>query len=264
MPDPEGRPPAAVSGPTSGWRHPYRDRDRQLNKRAMSAFSGEPVLTPFAVNGSAAARKVSRLATNMVIFGLVLAVLGIPIYIGLHHLPQTTYRQTSGGSPTSVATAVVTAGYQGYTSQDFNIAYPAAWQSSAAPALTPLNYSLSGQSFSHDANTRMTVYSSTAFPADELQQLQDATASALAPTQTPQGISSGAVSTIAGLKWYHSDYIVTRVEGNSAVTLRVRVLVANAGARGYVVIMMAPQAEYSHDDSTWFEKMLTSLRVRTS
>ena len=259
--DPNQNRPGAISGPMSGWRHPYRNTGRVPVPQTHFDVPEEEAAALAQNSAHSVLASVSRRSLNLMILAAVLIVLGIPIYIGLHHLPQSTFVSPGGSAAKPLPTAVAGSGYLAYNTKTFSLAYPAQWTSASATQTVSMGFTLQGQSFTTSNNTAFHVYMTTAFPADEFQQVQDAIAADFAPHQTPQGIKLNAVSTHADVKWHQSDYAITKVVGNTDVRMRLRVIVGDAGAHGFVIIMLAPQAQFERIDSASFEPMFRSLHV---
>lgn len=209
-----------------------------------------------------AVSSVTRLTVNVTMVGLVLMILAIASAIGLRHVQNLRMGAGPVAQPTATVapTAVPSAGFTGLQAELYSISYPTQWGHHQTSNPFGCSCGPEGEAFSDGANVRFVIYTRSALPADQLADLPIRAAATVAPQQPPQALQLDQHPTYGGSQWMENDYTVVSVVGDKQVPLQVRVLVINFNATTYIVVASAPQSDFAHDNSAFFEPMLRSFR----
>ncbi len=249
-----------ISGPLSSSRH-YVPMVPLEEMAAMPVPQGYPsdmrMHAPAKPRPQQVISGMSRLTSNLVVLGVVLAILAIPAYIGIQRLPALSPNPstTITAQKTVVPTPELAQGFSGFLNDDFSIAYPSSWQHAAT------SDSSRTISFTDGKDTSVKITTSNALPATELQQHLDDIAHGFDGVM-PQVIATGQRKTYNKALWLENDYILTLVRGNTTIQIELRVLTIDYNANTYDILLSAPHADMPHTNSMYFEPMLQSLRFQ--
>lgn len=249
-----------ISGPLSSSRH-YVPMVPLEEMAAMPVHQGYPGDMRMHAQARPQPQQViagmSRLTSNLLVLGVVLAILAIPAYIGIQRLPALSPNPspTTTAQKTVVPTPQLAQGFSGFLNDDFSIAYPSNWQHMAT------SDSSRTISFTDGKDTSVRITTSNALPATELQQHLDDIAHGFDGVM-PQVIATGQRKTYNKAVWLENDYILTLVRGNTTIQIELRVLTIDYNANTYDILLSAPHTNMSHTNSMYFEPMLQSLRFQ--
>ncbi len=252
------------SGSLASWRqHAPMVPLEEIARLRVPQGRPDEVPIPPGVQARLMAARVSRLTFNLALISLVLLILAVPIYIGLHRVAELYPVAKTSNSAVShplVPTATLADGFSGYSSTMFSVTYPAGWQHTVAN-LQAGGANLRVDQFQNSQNGAFKVYTTTAVPADELQPLVMAVVGATTGGATPQPTAVNLQKTYHEIVWVENDYTLAQVHGSTVVQVNERVLAIDRGVTTYVIIASAPQTAFAHDNSIVFEPMLQSLRL---
>lgn len=263
---PMARPDAGViSGSLSGARNraPMVPLEDMARLPVGQWVPGMPIPRPVS-RTRAIAVAAGRLTSNTILISLILLILAIPVYMGITKLGLLNPKSAATVVPrTLVPTPALAKGFAGFQSTEFALAYPTAWQLTAADAPLSSGDVLHLERFTGapgPADTSLTVATIAAYPADLLESHMDPIARQLRADQTLSATAAERTVTYNGIRWIEKDYQQTVVKGNTTVTLTLRVLAMDKAATSYFVIAVAPGSAFASTNASAFEPILASLR----
>ena len=254
-----------ISGSLSGARNraPMVPLEDMARLPVNQWVPGMPIPRPVS-RTRAVAVAAGRLTSNTMLISLILLILAIPVYIGIAKLGLLNPKTTTSAAPrTLVPTPALADGFAGFQSTEFALAYPTAWQLTAADAPLSTGETLHLERFTGapgPADTSLVVATIAAYPADLLEGQMDPIARQLRADQTLNATTAERAVTYNGIRWTEKDYQQTVVKGNTTVTLSLRVLAMDKAATSYFVIAVAPSSAFASTNASAFEPILASLR----
>jgi hypothetical protein len=215
---------------------------------------------PDIVSALGGSSELTRLALNVLIVCVVLALVGIPILFGLQRLSTWNLAPTTRVTATRVPTAVPPNGMVAFLGDHLSIAYPSQWT---------YNHQVQGTAygdaqvnvFSQDAGTYLDVFTLSSIPSDLLETGIDDVGGSTLGGAIPQPTMTNKRVTYNSVPWVEDDFTVSLVVGNHEVPEQMRVLGTNEGLDTFVVVSVAPQSSFAASDTSAFEPMLQSLRL---
>ncbi len=202
-----------------------------------------------------------RLALNVAVVFVVLALVGIPILFGLQHLGgHAGAPQTTAPFATRVPTAVPPSDMTAFLGDDFSVAYPTAWTHHHQTAKSAYG-NAQVDTYAQDAGTFADLYTLPSIPSDLLETGIDSIGGSVLGGAVPRPTATNQRVTYNSVQWLEDDFTVSLVVGGAEVPEQMRVLGANLGLTTFVVILIAPHARFDATNASAFEPMLQSLRL---
>jgi len=262
------QPMRPVNGTISGSLSGARNRAPMVPLEDMARLPvgqwvpGMPIPRPVS-RARATATALGRLTSNTMLISLILLILAIPVYMGISKVGLLTPKSEPTVARTLVPTPALSKGFSGFQSTEFALAYPSAWQLTAADAPLSTGDVLHLERFvgaPGPADTSLIVATIAAYPADVIESRVDPIARELRGDQTLSTSAAERTVNYNGVHWIEKDYQQTVVKGNTTVTLALRVLALDKGATSYFVIAAAPSSAFATANASAFEPILASLR----
>jgi hypothetical protein len=212
---------------------------------------------------------LSRLTFNLVLLGIIIAILAIPISIGLSHLaaqrPQVV-ATAPVGTPRPLPTPYP--GAKLLQTAAFALDYPASWkQGTFTTTLTGAGQSVgvSGTTFQTGGNVTFAIAAFTAQPENVLQDMLSAGLIQVTPGN-PDSFSPidppHLGPTLDGVRWFTEEFTYNLVSGRQTTRLQTVALVASRGDTSYLIVYQAPASQFGSDVGPDFQPMLNSFRFR--
>jgi hypothetical protein len=139
----------------------------------------------------------------------------------------------------------------------YSIIYPEAWNATSNERTTQGQYDYIDTFALQDAPSRLLVEQAGAFSAYTDQQIiqnevSNATQNGVTFTKAD---APAPTQKVGGATWTRQDYSVS-ANGNP---VHMALLVCHHGGRGYVIVLVSSAGEFSNDDQSVFEPMLSSF-----
>ncbi|HEY7832903.1 MAG TPA: zinc ribbon domain-containing protein, partial [Ktedonobacterales bacterium] len=193
---------------------------------------------------------LSRLTFNVLLLSIILAILAIPVGIGLMRLRGTPQGQTIV-HPTATAAPIPTpfAGFKNFAGQaaGFTIAYPVGWSARALGATVAGAGDMEGEAFSTGAKGANVTFAVLTRPAISSPNLIGVLNNGYIPIVPGQIANYNPLSApdsgpvVAGEAWQQATYTFDL----AGVPMEATALVANHGALTYLIVFQAPQSQFS-------------------
>ena len=208
----------------------------------------------------------SRWTFNLLLVGIIVAILAIPISIGLSRL-AAQHPPVVATHPTATPRAIPAppSGYQQLLINALAIDYPAAWKHGTFSMTLDAAGTVQGNIYANSDHAAFAVSAIQAIPANTLQQilnmgllpLNTEPTDSFSPIVTPQ-----LGPTLDVVRWQYEEYTFNLVTGQTTIRMHAVALVANRGAYTYIIVYQAPDGQFASLQSQYFQPMLDSFRFR--
>lgn len=239
--------------------------------RRMGTMTGGPRRTGGAALGEVGLALLGRLGRytfNLTLLAIILAILAIPVSMGLARLSSLRPPAKPPAAVSKTAQPVPTpyAGYTSYAGALFSISYPQGWTvATATRDVTPGGSEAETTFASPDKTTFFVMGTFTAVPSDQTQFTLQAVARAFPGGSCANFTAISAIgvgATLAGHPAIKMDFTCDYLpSANHLETLQATALLRTEGLTTYVVIYAAPRGGVSGAQEQFFNPMLTSLRL---
>ena len=209
---------------------------------------------------------LSRLTFNLVLLGIIIAILAIPISIALARLAsQPPANVSTLPTPTPRPIPTPYPGYKSFQSGALVMSYPAAWKHGPFAATLDVAGGVQGDLFAQSDTVSLAVATTGAIPANQLQSILDAgllhvtqgRTDSFNPLVTPQ-----LGPTLDGVRFWSEEYTFNLVNAQQTTRMHAVALVANRGAYTYISVYEAPDSQFAGLRSQYFAPMVSSFRFR--
>lgn len=214
----------------------------------------------------AAIAGLSRLTFNLLLLGIIIAILAIPISIGIsrlgsQHAPVVVTHPTATPRPI----APPPPGYQQLRTSALAIDYPATWKHGTFLMTLDAAGTVQGDIFQNSDHASFAIASVQAIPATSLQQILNM--GILPITAEPTDSFSPIVTpqlgpTLDSVRWQTEEYTFNLVSGQQTIHMHAIALVANRGTYTYIIVYQSPDSQFAGVQSQNFQLMVASFRFR--
>jgi hypothetical protein len=217
--------------------------------------------------GAALFGRMARTTFNLTLLAVILAILAIPVSIGLGRLAAlrpSASAVAASKTPRPVPTAY--AGYTLYHTGLFSISYPNGWTEGTTARGVSTGATEQETDFTSPAKT--TIFAVGTLPAvvsDQNAPTLQAVASAFPSGNTANYVTIGAPATgktVDGQATLEVDFTCDYVvSGRQLVNLQGTILLRTQGLTTYVVGYVAPRSQFASVQGQTFNPMVASLRL---
>lgn len=213
---------------------------------------------------------LSRLTFNLLLLGIVIAILAIPISIGLsklagQHGPVVSIHSTA--TPRTVAPAPP--GYKQLLGNALAVNYPATWKHSTF-SMSPgcgcdAPQTMQGDIFQNSDDASFAIAAVQAVPASSLQPILNVGVLPITPERTDSLnmiVTPQLGPTLDGVQWQADEYTFNLIGAQQTVHMHAVAMAANRGAYTYIIVYQAPDSQFAGLRSQSFQAMLASFRFR--
>lgn len=253
-----------------GWSVAMPNVEPDAPRSFLQSLTGGPARGGYNTYGAAAAAivaRMGRLTFNLVLLAIILAVLAIPISLGLLRLSTIRQLLPIPAHPTAaVPTIVAGPGFQIYSSPQFGLAYPTGWTHTNSTQSVAQVGTFQQDDFTDPttATTIFTVDTLQAVPSDHLQLTLDTLAQSYrrgsAANFTPLSAPAQG-GTLAGHAAPEDVFTFDYNMGSKTLSMQGAALAYTQGLTTYVVIYAAPKAQFGAIQKQTFAPILASLRL---
>jgi hypothetical protein len=252
-----------------GWSVVMPSMGPESPRAFLQSMTGGPGQGMRNTYGAAAALvgRMGRLTFNLLLLGIILAILAIPLSIGYLRLSTIRTASPVRAQPTAaVPTVVAGPGFQSFSAHQFALAYPSGWEhTSSTQSMAQVGSFQEDDFFDPATSTSLfTVDTMPAVPSDHMQLTLDAlaqgykqgSAAAFTPLSAPQrGV------TLDGHAALEDAFTFDYSTGSKVVSMQGAALAYTQGLTTYVVVYAAPAAQLGAIQKQAFAPMLASFRL---
>jgi hypothetical protein len=210
---------------------------------------------------------MARTTFNLTLLAIILAILAIPVSIGLGKLAllrPSAPAVAAAKTPHPVATPY--AGYASYQNGLFSISYPNGWsKGTASRVIDSVGNEQETDFTSPDKTSIFAVGMLAAVPSDQSRPTLQAVASVFPAGNTANYITIGVPAvgkTVDGQAAIEIDFTCDYIApGQHLVNLQGTVLLRSQGLTTYMVGFVAPRSQFASVQGQFFGPMLASLRL---
>lgn len=216
---------------------------------------------------TAALRHVTHFSFNMILLAIILTILAIPTAIGVVRFGLLN-QPAANTKPTPTPRPIPTAypGYRTLRTTLYTIAYPLAWHHTVQDQAQRAGYALQEHDFATTNHVSLAIATSQTVPQDRLVPLLDSIAVSLSdPYQAAnfQILSPTQPGpTLDGQQWLSNGFTFDLSDGKTTVVIQGEALATNYGVGTYVMVFLAPQAQFGDVQNRYLRPMLASFRFR--